>query len=443
MNSFAGMGLLSKVVSANNVQYLFKYLSTYRGINSMVESLGLNDSLENLRTGLKEVEPPDEFKFIFRSKTGDFVVALPGGDSRIISLPDLKISLGEDFTPVFRRIMSNGWAMIRDLPCMRSVTVSLNNDAALTRMMRNKYIPIQDSGYYRMMTVDGKDVNALVCVREVDFDGQSVRKQVAILPDGRYSYGKVFLGIAGNMAPGDHPTAKSTIGEGKVGCWLDESFSSAVVTPPFKISEVIMMPDKPVVLNGLRLDTMAGCSLVILDALVNPTSIPMHHRHTLPPLHEHAYYIPAHMSFIEMNGKVDLADQAAAVEIAKTASKPQAYLMRNAGTWSIWNDQTSHRNMEASQVALKLASFGADDDVIGRVFRMEDMETLHINGLTKLEKKVEKKAGYKFKNRAAIRMLKQAAEDISESIDQIADDPLMRENLEDPRVMDRDWETCI
>lgn len=431
IRSTAGCGLMSRIINRNNVQYLHKYLTNYRGINSIVSAIGMNDSLENLMHGLDEEEPPSSMKYIFRSKTGDFVVTLPGGDSRIISLGDMKSNLGSNFYPVFKRIMANGWAMVRDIPTMKSISIGLDDEVGLIRMMRSKYVPIQDGGAYRVMLDSGVAENAIVCVREVDFDGQMVRKQVAILGDGRYCEGKVLLGIPQHEAP--TPEAKSTLGPGKYGRWMSESFSSPVVTPPFMIKEIISMPNKPMVINGVRMDTMDPCTLVMMDALVNPTLIPSHHRHTLPPLYDKAYYVPAHMYFVEMGDRVQAADQALAAEVSKEAS----FIRKNGGMYSMWGNGFSYNNLSEPAAIMKMAEFGADDIVVERILRMKDSQTYTVKGI-----EIEKTASvcesrYQFKNRSAIELFKRAAEDVSEAINEIADDPLSREHIEDPVTMDK------
>lgn len=441
----AGSGLLSYVIkNREDVTKLFNLLNTYDGINSAMETLGLRDSLENLRSGMSEDTHVRQLAHVMRRPGGGFAVAFNNGDTRGVRAKELKVALGSDFQPVMRQVMQRGWCMIRDFPTMRSVD---------SKPLAVLPAPIEAGGRYRVMTLDGKKKTAIVCDQMVDFDGQVLKNQKAICEDdGYYAEGKAFQGwsLPGRV-PNDFGEHKyqgkvlkvpdktlgpdvlkfpiGVIDTGVTGCFVDESWGSPKATPSFTVEKIISMPDDPNVIIGRRADTKSEVGLVVVDGLVRPQTIsPGHYDKNLMP--DHSYYIPAHMVFVETPKKVALADKQALVE-----SRPEAVLKKNANRYHIHgrteDGPIDYDLLTAENVRTKLAWYGAGDDVIEDVMDMNEGQTKSLYGLKEInEIDNEIKTAALDVPSEIIENIKTAAQDAIEGMEQADDE------AKDPRNLD-------
>lgn len=374
--TMASCGVISRVIRDDrDVNRLFNLLSNYDGINAAAEAVGLDDSLENLRSGVEPTPFGSEMAHIFQRDDGQLMVAFKNGETKSLSAIDLKQMFPDNHKNILRKVLGRGWAIVRNFPTAKSVEAPVINTLPS---------PLEEGGWCRLLRPDGEKVNGVAAMKVVDFDGRNIRKQKVITEDNEYATGKAFLGVRMTEDPDDHPVIESSLDPGKVGCFLNESFDPTM-TPNVRIEHVTEMPDEPIQIEAMRPGSGESIGLVVADSIVKP--------HRIDPrftsdydVPTPAYYIPSHMSFVECGpGETELADKGKKNSIQSPDDRAQAKLFKNANLYTISGD-TEHgeitlQNMDEKEARTKLARLGADDHAIEKAMDMEDREEMGLYGL--------------------------------------------------------------
>jgi hypothetical protein len=442
ITSYASFGLISRVVRhANDLDYLENFLGTYHGINSIANSLGFSDSLEALKYDTVPPDDSSDYSVAQITKAGGsgFKMMFSNGVSKMVSPKDMRDILQEDYTPVLRQVIGRGYCIIRDVPALKSVDVPRIDITPST---------VKNAGYYNLRTAEGGCLNAIVCTRQIGFCGKQNNIQVALGEDGSYTEGKAFRGVQINKISMRSPLFQGNVIEpGAVGCFLDESFANPMATPKLTVKHVLSRPNNP---NIVIADTdMGEIGLVLLDGIIRPTTI--HTNHNTMSGHENlpekSYYMPTHMSFFTISERAKLDDAAAMNETLKDMDpRPVSKLTKNAMRWTLYGDTdngyVAFKDMKDDSMRIKLAEFGADDYVIDKAMDMKEGAELTLYGLVSKDmappQEIEKTSSHVPKNVSpyVVRMLKKAAAEYTDGINQMAQDPTSQEEVENPAVLD-------
>jgi len=414
----AGSGLLSYVVkNQDDIDRLLNVVNTYSGINSAAQLLGLDDSLENLRYGLVEGTEPPKLIHVMKRQGGGFAISFDDGDARAISTEDLKVALQNDFVPVMRHVLKNGWCVIRDFPTMKSVDV---------RPLQGLGMPVREGGAYLLFRPDGTKAPGLVFNQIIDFDGEVIKQQKALLfGTCEYALGKRFSGIRMPYDSMDLPV--STIDVEKKGFLVDESWGGLQATPNITIKAIIDMPDGMRIITAENEYTGELIGLVPVPDMVRPQRMSAYRiQEYVDVLPHKSYYIPGHMSFVEVSGHAVLGDK------AQVMDSPVARIQKNAGLYSFFGEtnsgQVNMNNLPEDVLIQKLAQYGADDVAIQRVLNLSDREEQELYGLQNM---LEKEASLPpEKLNVELGYLKMAAEEALKAVDE-SDDA-----AQDPQILD-------
>lgn len=413
----AGSGLLSYVVkNEQDVNRLFNALNTYENINSAAEAMGLRDSLENLKTGL-EIRPSNVLVAHITKRRGlGYAVAFDNGDTRAVSARDLKAFLGEDFGPICRQIKQKGYAVYRNMP--RAITADVS---------RMEMLPatVKLGGTYMMMHPDGNREKFHVFSEIIHFDGTVDKTYKAVSPRTlAYTTGKAFQGI---RMSDDCSLPIGVIEPGKKGFFVDENWGSNKASINIIIRQVVEMPDGLKVIVAQDEYTGRPIGLVPTPSILRPQEIPAYRRGEFPMLPEHSYYLPAHMSFVEVGDHIVLADKEA------RRHEKTAHLKKNAGRFHLYGNtkdgQVDIRNMSADQMRLKLASYRLEDRIIDEASLMKEGEEKSLYNLQSVAKKASK-SKQNVIPRGLFRHLKTAAEDAIQAVNE------SEEASSDPQIVD-------
>ena len=419
----ASCGLLSKVVRGDKeLSVLQNKLNTFSGLNSIAEAVGLNDSLYNLRHDEVYREHDAKLAHVFRRSDGSFAVAFPNGDTRICSPSDLRGVLGSDFEHVMKQVMQRGWCMVRDFATLRSVEQPL---------VDNSFAPIERSGRHRFIKENGDACTGYFFDSMVDFGGKRIKKQKAIMDDGKWCDGKAIVGVPLESSFINSPTA-SSMDTGKSGFFVNESYSMSA-TPNFKITQITRSPAHPDVIVAKTEGLGQKIGFMIVSGINRPQRVPTSHYPELLP--DNSYYIPDHMFFMEIGDKCQLVDKARQKQ--KSDERPVAKLEKNANRYTL-HGQTSHGRIDEQflpeeEMRTKLAWHCADDYVIKKACDMRNGEKMDLYGLThpvEIKKEASKKIEYA--PEGFYEMVKKAAEFAAEGLDEAAEG----EGVDDPAVLD-------
>lgn len=446
----AGIGLLSYVVkNQQTVSQLQNLLTSYHGLNSAAAELGLSDSLDALNLDLVETQPRKRLAHIMKKRGGGFAIAFDGGDTRAISIKDLRRTLGGDFAPVMRQVNHRGWAFIRDFPEVR------DSDVTAIGIVPG---PIDIGGQYRVFGLDGTSMTSIVCSEMVDFDGSRIANQKVLCRDGHYAEGKKFVGVpvpAMTLEPKQKLVQERLVYEhkpyaenlmfptgvmdvGSTGCFVDESWGSPKATPTIQINQIIEVPGEPDHLICTRLDTKEQIGLVVLPSLVRPQEIPHDHRvgDLLP---SKSYYFPAHMSWVPCVQKVALMDKAVIAHSKEAEQRPTAELHKNANRYSLTGKAVAEdlhfAYMDEVEMRQKLAWYGASDDAIQDACHMKEGERKALHGLRGAKFSLKKEAKQNVLTELDFAPLRKAAADAADGLDQ-ALQTKNNEDLKDPKMLD-------
>lgn len=413
----AGSGLLSYVVkNEQDVNRLFNALNTYENINSAAEAMGLRDSLENLKTGL-EIRPNGiQAAHIVKRRGLGYAVSFDNGDTRAVSAKDLKAFLGEDWGPICREIKQKGYALYRNMP--RAVTGDVSRMEMLPATVRL-------GGTYIMMHPDGNREKFHVFSEIVNFDGTTEKSYKAVSPRTlAYTKGKAFQGI---RMSDDCSLPIGTIEPGKKGFFVDESWGSQKASINIVINQVVEMPDGMKVIVAQEEYTGRPVGLVPTPSILRPQEIPAYRRGEFPMLPEQSYYLPAHMSFVEVGDHIVLADKEA------RRHEKTAQLKKNAGRYHLYGHtkegQIDIQNMSPAQMRLKLAMYNLEDRIIDEASMMKEGQEKPLYNL----ESVAKQASQSKENvipRGLFQHLKVAAEDAIQAVNE------SEEASSDPQIVD-------
>lgn len=432
----AGCGLLSKVLKKDqDIDQLIRLLDTHNGVNRAATALGLRDSLAALEPeGDKQENPFDTSGAvqIRRDKSNHMFVDFDKGGTQPISSVELKEILQERFQGVMRKVMKDGWAIIRDFPTVRSAEVP-----AFSVMPTE----VEKGGWYRVVTKGGDMEPALVCTQMCDFDGQTIRSQKIISPEGKYDEGRVYTGVSTQER--QYPIGE--VRSGAKGCFLDES-SGYVATPNIKIKRTTTMPDEGTVVIATRMDTMEDIGLVMVDNLLRPQRVmPDDYPRGVVP--ENAYYFPRCFQFLETKGSLKGLDASETENLKKVQDKrPVATLRKNAGWYHLAGDiqggSVNEPRMLEPQMRMKLASLGVDDYVIKKAAKMDEGQ-LELRGLRPSRFRAPKTASLSIREAAKQSLVtRRALNEFEKSAAEAMagyDEAMQAENpdpLEDPQTLD-------
>jgi len=375
--SMASCGALSRVVrDQTDVSQLFNLLSNYDGVNAAAEAVGLDDSLENLKSGVKPPHTGTNLVHVVQKEDGQLMVVFQDGESRSISITDIKEMFPEDFRNILRRVLGRGWAIIRDFPTVKSVEAPV---------LDTMPAPLEEGGWCRLVDTDGEKTNGVVAMRMMDFDGQTIRKQKAVTEDNEYTTGKALLGVRMSEDPDDHPMVGSDLTPGTTGCFCDESFTPTM-TPNIKINHVSEMPDEPTLVSATRLDTGEEIGLVVSSGMTQPRKVDSRFQSDYDAIPNPCYYLPEHMLFLEVSpGEIELADKGKQNSIQNTDKRSETKLFKNANRYSLVGE-TEHgdiefQHMDEVECRTKLARLGADDYAIEQCMEMGDQSEQTLYGL--------------------------------------------------------------
>lgn len=377
----ASGGLLSYVLkNESDLDRVFSLLNQYSGVNSAAAAMGLRDTLESLRYGLVETTHQPRIAHILPRNGGGFAVAFDNGDTRAVEAKDLKAFLGEDFVPVVRRVMQDGWCIIRDFPTAKGID---------TQELKVLPAPIRYGGKYILIEPTGERRCCYVFSEIMDYDGSVIKEQKAICPETLdYTKGKALCGIPVQQTDNiDLPISSVEIGD--KGFFVDESWGSMKATPNIIIEKIIEMPGECPIIIARKEYGGGLIGLIIMNDLIRcqkMSTFNMMGNSFLPP---DSYYVPAHMDFIKCNNHIVLADKEAIVQ-----SRPEVTLQKNANRYYLFG-QTSdgpvdlkHLTKEAMQ--MELALYGADDRVIKEASCMCDGEKKTLYGIKRVAKEAQK-----------------------------------------------------
>jgi len=382
--STAGCGLLSCVVrDEDQISRLHHIFQNNRGVNRSASRLGLHDALDNIQA--QDFESPENTPFVqIRKKDGGrLVIDYPNGETKPVSAIDLKESLPSKHEGILQKVMSRGWAILRNFPTIKTPEVPTLN---------TQPTPIEGGGWYEVAS-DGGSKPAIVCPMMLDFDGQVIRDQMAVCKDNSYDRGNTFCGTPIKEPKRDHPAGDSSIKPGKEGVFLKESFGSCQMTPRVKIDKVLTPPDEPPILIGARMDTLESIGLVLVDALTRPEEISDTSFEAALP--DNSYWMPSAYRFIEVDGQADLLDEAERESKGTEDDRPMARLKKNANWYSIHGKtvrgEVKEHMLSENDMRLKLAELSADDEAIDRACRLDNDDSIKLRGLRPCKFRVRKK----------------------------------------------------
>lgn len=375
--SMASCGVLSRVVrDQNDISKLFNLLTNYDGVNAAAEAVGLDDSLENLKSGVKPPHTGTSLVHVIQRDDGQLMVSFQDGETRSIEATDLKEMFPESFRNILRQVLGRGWAMVRDFPTVKSVEAPVLNTLPA---------PLEEGGWCELVDEDGESVEGVAAMRMMDFDGQTIRKQKAVTKDNDYATGKALVGVRMSEDLDGHPMVGSEMTPGSTGCFCDESFD-VTMTPNVEINHVSSMPGEPTLVSATRLDSGEEIGLVISNGLAKPRKVDSRFQSDYDTLPAPSYYMPDHMLFLEVSpGEVTLADKGKQTSIQETGNRSEARLFKNANRYTLVGE-TEHgdvelKHMDDVEARTKLARLGADDYAIEQCMDMEDQSEQTLYGL--------------------------------------------------------------
>lgn len=429
----AQSGLLSRVIQDDSqLKELHKLLADHRGLNMAAEAVGLKKSLDDLPTEGEDTPiGRAQFVQIRRKDNGEIVVEYSNGHQAPISGANLEQALGDSYEQVMRKVMGRGWAIVRDFPTIKTPEAPTINTYPG---------PIEQGGWHRLVTKDGGDVDGVVCPKMIDFDGKTIDKQKVLTENNTWAEGDTFCGHAKDKPLADHPAAESELSAQTKGCFIRESFGETMATPNLKIKRIVDRPDTGTIIIAGRLDTMETIGLVVLESLTRPEKIqPGKEVDDLLP-RGRSYFWPNHMDFVELDGKVRLADQSDRVREGRD-NRPTAVLRKHANRYDLRGQtvtgKVEERMLDENEARMKLASLSCDDHVIEKAMELEDGE-MELRGLRPCKASIKKQANdlpntpeAQTEFRRFQKHAREAMKGYDEALEKSA-----KEDPEDPEIMD-------
>lgn len=461
--STAGLGLLGAVIkNQNDVSRMYNLLSTYTGVNSALEAVGLRGTLEEIA---QERQIPESGRanlaHVF-SKDGELFVVFENGDKRKISATDLKDALGPNFSVVMSHVRRCGWCMVRDFPVIKGADIHIKEKTGVV---------IEQPGVYDVILKDGTKQQMIVSVQQANFDGttSAIQKGVSF-SGGFYTVGKALMadeqvcGLTSGInsyvnglneaknnkevsrEPVTFPTDSLPVGvidQGSIGCFLDESFAHRF-TPHIRVKQIIEVPgDQPIIIAE-RLDIGTVCALIFVPMLVRPQVVPPDHYHEMEDvLPQDKFYIPAHYIFIDAPISVNAEDKYEVVQHTnhmKIASTPTVTISKHANWYEInghtrFGDEVKEKMLSDVDVRTKLAWLSCDDRVIEKVASMSNGNSIKLYNLQPAKIELQKTAKERVKiSHNILQMIKQAADDVMSSVDGAAKDENTADMLSAPTM---------
>ena len=427
MSSFAGCGLLSSVVrNMDDVSRLFNLLNMFNGINTSVQRLGLSDTLNAIRSDVRDEPTGNRSAVIsFDATTGNFKVRFDG-DNFSSDMPpnDLRAALGPNYKSQIRQLMAKGWIVVSDMPTMRTVSYSLSMDRSAPLVSFQGFLPIERSGKFNLSLMGSQGVvKALVACKQRNFNGTTSNIQSAITEGGIMGISRKFVGIPiQTKGTFIHPQGGSELRPGAEGVFMDESFGGMMFTPKIKIKKITLRPDRPAVITAINSDDGSEIGIVLLDQITKPSEVTMRHMANLDvDLPERSYYVPTAYPWIEVKGfaRFDSVTPELSVDsanITKTASGQYS--------WA-YSDELAGKYIQKEDLILKLASLGADQDTIQSVLDTPNGKTGTFKGFNKNAKKSTVAKYASKSNTFDLSEIKKYAEQAIEGINssQVEEDP--------------------
>ena len=397
----ASCGLLGVVIrNAADLDRLQLMAANYP---NMAARTGINDSLDEI---LKDTPVSTDNNVCVITWDGVHMPTISYGDGNVfeVDMKDLKLMLHDDYHSIKRLLKSKGWATVRDLPVLKDCRVpkmSVVDD------------PIKYSGKY---IING--VPAVVFTESMDWDGTHKQYSKAVFTNdlsclsGRQMYGR-FVGDFNCSLP------VGTIDVGKVGFFVSEAWGTAQATPTIEITQIIDGPgEDDFRIHAKDMQTGGIVGLVPLPSIVKPQRIPSFHRKEDMP--EFSYYIPGHMTFVEINGLEKTAERREDKD-----PNEKVFISKNANSYMIIGSVQGKRindTVKGNEVIFKLANLGVDDDAINMV--MNSKESILYNLVDLSQKPIEKKSSFEIPQ-----YFKIAAEEAAQAVNESQD-------ITDPQVND-------
>lgn len=390
--SMASCGVTSRVVRTDrDVNRLFALLNDYNGINEAAQTLGLDDTLENLRTGMSESTSHVEVGHVQQREDGNLVVTFDNGDEKVINHKELKEIAPDEYKDILRNVLDGGEYIIRDFPTLKSVEAPAINTLPA---------PFEKGGWGEVVKEDGDTVEGVVATQMFDFDNGTIKKQKIVSNDQRFATAQKMIGVNKSEDLDDHPIVQSSLTRNSTGCFLDESFEPTM-SPNVRIQTVVSGDGQPTYMRGQRLDMMKPIEFIVVENLVNPCEIPGDRSTDYDLETDEAYYLPAHLKWIDLElERIDVLDKGRSNASPSQTQSNQTRLFKNARRYTLQGTTArgktiEKKHMPEAEMKATLARYGADDHAIEKAASMNDNSMTFYDLRDQLGDTVDKEAAEK------------------------------------------------